>query len=205
MPEARAYAAEHDAAGLERLWKSVAAVRDATVAEIGTLALQVGDELRAHGDSDMDAPRRWFDRAYKAVSPDEAARNAAARWVKARAAARLGRLSEALALGESLVTDEPAQRDYYLGFIGIVSAQLGDTAGAQELSRRLAGDQRPFTFGEPQVQAARIAADLGDSAQAVRLLEAAFRKGYPYDLEFHRDQALASVRGLAAVRKLDVP
>ena len=199
MSEARAYAAEHDAAELEQLWNAVATVRDAKPAEVGTLALQIGDELRAHGDS--GASHQWFDRAYRAASPDEAA----ARWVKARAAARLGRLREAVGLGKSLVGDDPAQRDYYLGFVGIVSAQLGDSASAQELSRRLADDQRPFTFGEPQVQAARIAAVLGDTSQVARLLESAYRKGYPYDLEFHRDQALASVRSLTAVRQLDVP
>jgi TolB-like protein len=201
LPEARAHAAEQETAELERLWTSVVNLRDARAPDVGNLALEIGDELTAHGDK--DASRQWFERAYKLVSADGATA-VTARWVRARAAARLGRWKEALGLGESLVADDPGQRDYYLGFMGIASAALGDKSGAQELSRRLADDQRPFTFGEPQVQAARIAAVLGDSAQVASLLDAAHRKGYPYDLEFHRDPAFTSVRDLTAVQQLDV-
>jgi serine/threonine-protein kinase len=204
LAEARALAAERNTRELEPLWEAVTALPNAAPVEVGLLALEVGDELRTHGDSGRSV--RWFDRAYRTALPGAGGlAPVEVRWLKARAAARLGRLREALELGRSLPGDDPGQRDDYLGFVGLLSAQLGEQASARAVADQLANDQGPFTFGEPQVQAARIAAVLGDTGQVTRLLTSAYRKGYPYDLDFHRDRALASVRNLAAMRQLEVP
>lgn len=44
---------------------------------------------------------------------------------------------------------------------------------------------------------------LGDRVRAAWLLKSAHRKRYPYDLNYHRDPALAGVRGLPIARDLD--
>ena len=126
-----------------------------------------------------------------------------ARWGRARAAARLGQLEEALTLGEALAAEDPTQHDYYFGFLGVVAAQLGDRARAREILNQLAADFRPYTLGEPQFQAGRIAAVLGDFERATELLASAQRQAYPYDMEFHRDHTMARLHGLPILRELD--
>jgi hypothetical protein len=106
-------------------------------------------------------------------------------------------------LGEGLAAEDPTQHDYYFGFLGVVAAQLGDRAHAQEILNQLAADIRPYTLGEPQFQAGRIAAVLGDFERATELLASAQRQAYPYDMGFHRDHTMARLRGLPILHELD--
>jgi tetratricopeptide (TPR) repeat protein len=203
VPEARALAARHDVTALDELWSAAGRTGSAPVG-LAALANEVGEELWAHGDS--SGSRRWFVRAYRTVAPGFGTPvGIEARRERARAAARLGRLREAREIGEALAAEDPTRRDADLGSVGVLSAELGDRPRAQAILDRLAADDRPFTFGEPQFQAGRIAAVLGDNLRATRLLESAHRKGYPYDLNYHRDPALARVRGLPIARDLVAP
>jgi hypothetical protein len=129
---------------------------------------------------------------------------AEARWGAAQSAARLGRWNEVAALCRALANDDEKGRDQYLGLLGIAAARMGDRAFAAELEERLAADHRPFTFGEPQFQAARIAGTLGDRGHAGALLAAALDQAYPYDMEFHRDPSLGPLRGLPIMGRMGV-
>ena len=68
--------------------------------------------------------------------------------------------------------------------------------------KKRALDSSAFTFGRPQLQAARIAAALGDVARAEKLLGMAYRKGYPYDVQMHRDPILRSLQELPIMRSM---
>jgi serine/threonine-protein kinase len=199
--EARALAAEGKSSNLDRLWSDLTAEAAGTATDNGTVAYEVGVELRAHGDS-MASPR-WLSRAYQAFSAGgEPADSLEARWKRARTAAQLGRLQEALDLASALAAADPHQLDY-VGLLGEVLARLGSTTHAQQIQQQLSSDRRAYAYGRPQFLAARIAATLGDLDRAVQLLESAKQRGYPYDLEFHRDQALIPLRGLPILRQLD--
>lgn len=200
--EARALAARRKPAELVQLWSVASGKREVAATEIAALAQDVGSELWAHGDSAR--AKEWFERAYATyTSADTSTTAIDARWGRMQAAALGGRLREAWALGEALVIKDPATRDSYLGLLGIVAARLGNRPRAQLLLDQLAGDRRPYTFGGPQFHAARIAAELRDTARATALLTSALRSGYPYDVEVHRDRALARLKGLSIYRQFD--
>jgi TolB-like protein/predicted Ser/Thr protein kinase len=198
--EARALAAERQVGRLERLWAQVARTDSAAV---GTLAYEVGEELAAHADSGAAGP--WFERAHRVFTRAAAAGGGAeARWGAARAAAGLGRWQEVAALCQALASGDEKGRDQYRGLLGIAAARMGNRSLASELEEQLAGDHRPFTFGEPQFQAGRIAGELGDRRRAGALLLAALGQGYPYDMDFHRDRSLVPLRGLPVMGQMDV-
>jgi TolB-like protein/predicted Ser/Thr protein kinase len=198
--EARALAAERQVGSLERIWAEAAPTDSAAV---GTLAYEVGDELAAHGDSGAAGP--WYQRAHQVFTRAAAAGGGAeARWGAARAAARLGRWKEVTALCQALASGDEKGRDQYLGLLGIAAARMGDRRLASELEERLASDHRPFTFGEPQFQAGRIAGELGDRGRAGALLAAALDQAYPYDMDFHRDRSLGPLRGLPVMSQMEV-
>lgn len=198
--EARALAARKETRSLERLWSDAG---QTSSAGLGTLALEIGEELWTHADSSTAAP--WFERAHQVFERAGGATGGIeARWGRARAAARLGRLREAADLCQALEVEDKEGRDQYLGLSGLLSIRMGDRRRALELGERLAGDKRPFTYGEPQFQAGRIAAELGDVERAQLLLASALRQGYPFDLDLHRDQTLARLRGLPIMSQLGV-
>jgi tRNA A-37 threonylcarbamoyl transferase component Bud32/TolB-like protein len=199
--EARALAAEHQSSELERLWLEAAGNTKATPLEIGSLAYETGSEVWTHGDSGWARP--WFERAYTAFAPRSGVPSSVdLRWGRARAAARLGRLGEAYQLGTALAAADAAEPDYP-GLLGVLAAQFGDRGRAQALLERLAVDTAPYSHGRPQFQAGRIAAALGEVKEATHLFASALDRGYPYDLELHRDQTLAPLRGLPVLRRLD--
>lgn len=197
----RALAAERKSTELERLWQE-APKRNAKPAEIGTLAYDLGSELSAHGDSTRS--QQWFSRADSAFKAGQGTRDSLeSAWGRARTAARLGGLRRAYQRAEGLAAQDTTRREVYLGFLGVLSARLGNRGHAITLLEQLADDRRPFRFGEPQFQAGRIAAVLGDFQRATQLFVLALDRGNPYDLEFHRDQALVGLRGLPIMRQLE--
>jgi tetratricopeptide (TPR) repeat protein len=168
---------------------------------LGGLALEIGSELWAHGDSTTASV--WFTRAFASfATPRDSSQAQETRWGEARAAARLGRLREALALATALASHDSSRLDYS-GLAGVLYAELGDRGHASGILERLAQGNEPFTWGGPQFEAARIAAVLGDVDRATNLLARAYDKGYPYGFEFHRDPYLARVRGTAIARQME--
>jgi serine/threonine-protein kinase len=195
LAEARALAARHDWAGLERLWQDTAARSKRAAPERTTLAYEIASEVAAHGDSSR--AHQWFERA----SSDTASES---RWPAAQAAARLGRLGDAVRLGEALAAEDTARKEDYLGFLGVLAARSGNEARARELLERLAADKREYTLGVPQFEAGRVAALLGEQERAGELFVFALDRGYPYMIEFHRDEALRFIRKLPVFPQLDV-
>jgi TolB-like protein len=199
--EARALAAQRRSSELEKLWGE-ANESPATARDKGMLAYEAGAELWSHGDS--AASHSWLNRAYQdfSASGDSGNRSSEMRWRRAESAARLGRLREALELSKQLATRDSTQPEY-LGLSGVLAGQLGSSTRAHDLLQRLANDTRPYTYGRPQFQAGRIAAVLRDFERASQLLTLAVSRGYPYNLELHRDPVLKALHGLPIVRLLD--
>lgn len=198
--EARALAAMRDRARLERVWSETSSMATATPSERGSLALEVGSELWAHGDS--ATARIWLQRAYDSFAPGTGPQMADLRWERAQAAARLGRLADASALAQALTSQDSTRSDY-LGFAGILAAKLGDPRRADDILKRLAADTRPYTYGNPQFQAARIAVEIGDLPRATDLLAAGEARGLPFSLDLHRDPVLTPLRNTAIYRHLN--
>lgn len=193
VPEARALASQKRSTDVEALWQVMREKTHATDIETADLALDIGDELKSHGDSAVSF--FWFRRAYAQYSSsDSAQRTEVSRWGRARAAARMGQWAEALELGEALLADSPAVLQYR-GFAGVAAARLGKRARAAELMHNLAENRQPYTLGHPQYEAARVAAALGLLEQGNALLVSAYSRGYPYDIDFHRDPVLRVLSG----------
>lgn len=200
LPEARALAALGRIQDLDRLWEQGLQAASPTAAAAGAFALEAASELAAHGKA-ADAGG-WFARALDAFTPaDGAADPDVLQWGRARALARLGRWREAREVSRRLVAQDSTREDY-LGLAGLAALGAGDRADAYATLRRLAADQRPYLYGNAQFQAARIAASADDVATASRLLASAYAQGYPYDIEFHRDPALAGLSGAPILRQL---
>jgi len=145
----------------------------------GSIMLDAGQELRAHGFTE-DAVRvlekaiQWFE-----GRPDQEKASVRNRRNKAVALYLLGRWAEAKALFEGLQRDVPDDIDY-LGYLGSVAAQTGNKEQALKISKQLEDDKRPYLFGNPTYWRARIAALLGDKEGAVNLLRQATKKGFAY-------------------------
>src|SRR5690606_32143928 len=69
------------------------------------------------------------------------------------------------------------------GYLGIIAAAEEDTTGAEGYIAALDRLDRPYLRGAREYWQARVAATLGQCARAVRFLEAATRKGQPYQTE----------------------
>jgi hypothetical protein len=191
--EARALAGQRKLGELEALWHVMRDRTRAAGTPVGDYALETGDELQAHGDS--TAALSWYRRAEQEYAYAEGAGDgAAARWGRARVAARLERWQEALTLGQGLVSADSTSLQYR-GFTGAAAARLGRRDLAETILRQLTEEHRPYTLGHAQFEAARVAAALGRLDQASSLLVSAYARGYPYDIEFHRDPSLKAIPG----------
>jgi TolB-like protein len=200
IAQARGLAATGRGRDLDQLWEEALRVAEPPPREAGSLALEAGMELVAHGTAGQ--ARRWFARALEAFTPVEGASDTTSmEWGRARALAGLGRWPDADTLSERL-TMQDSTREAYWGMRGLAALHTGDRAGAYAILRRLASDHRPYLYGNAQFLAARIAAAAGDTLRASRLLTSAFTQGYPYDIDFHRDDALGGLAGSSIVRQM---
>jgi hypothetical protein len=145
----------------------------------GSIMLDAGQELRAHGFKE-DAVRvlnqalRWFE-----GRPEQEKASVRNRRYKAMALYLLGKWAEARALFEGLHGEVPDNTEY-LGYVGATAARLGNKEKALETARELEDDKRPYLFGIPTYWRARIAALLGDKEGAVSLLRQATKEGFAY-------------------------
>ena len=55
------------------------------------------------------------------------------------------------------------------------------------MAGRLAGVDEPYLYGKPSFFRACIAARLGDTEDALRLLKKALSEGHEYGIDLHRD------------------
>jgi len=83
----------------------------------------------------------------------------------------------------------------WLGYRGVLAARRGEKAEAQRVARVLAVRPYPYSYGQPALWRARIAAVLGDRDQAVALVREAFAQGLAVDLYLHALIDFAPLRG----------
>lgn len=189
--EMRALAAQDAPAEMKLLLAEAERRASPTSAELGGLAFEAARELWAHGDSVQG--RAFLNRAHAYLMRDTGPDSVRVQWIRAQVAAQGGDWKEALRLGERLVAREPAQTNYR-GAVGVALARLGERVRAREVLDGLARDQRTYPVGFAQFEAARIAAALGERAEAQRLIEEAFARGYSFNLNPHRDLVLGDLR-----------
>jgi len=158
------------------------------------LFLDIACELDAHGHPALalGVAERGVTHAQDHLSMDKASE-----WQRLRYAQlllMLGRLDEAdqvlLALNDEIPGD-----DDVLGWLGIASAERGDTEAATRYSAMLRDLNRPFLLGWDRYYRAAIAAHLGRSAEALSLLRDAFSRGIPWGVELHANLELKPLRG----------
>ena len=78
---------------------------------------------------------------------------------------------------EVLVSEYPENEDY-MGLLGVIAARLGDREKALKISGQLGAMARPKLLDLNTQYRVRIAAVLGEPAEAVRLLQDALRKAW---------------------------
>ncbi len=172
--------------------------------DLGDWMIDAAAELRAHGHmTELGQMLRRFERWMASSSAGEAATPTRRRQV-VDALNLEGRHAEALrviqALADSVLEDVDA-----LGRLGRTAAAAGDRDLALYVDSLLSIWDQPYVFGSAQAWRARIAANLGDSDQAVSLLREAFAQGLPHGPWLHRDNSLESLRGYAPFDELVEP
>ncbi len=160
----------------------------------GQLMKQAAEELRAHGHHDgarMLAQRglEWI----AALDP-AAAGSVPIRQLRGDLLSLLERWREASALIERLSIQQP-DNVAILSALGVARARLGDGAGAERASEKLARLQRPHILGAHTYAQARIAGALGQKDRAVSLLQRAFSEGQVIVWRAHVDPAFDPLRG----------
>jgi tetratricopeptide (TPR) repeat protein len=146
----------------------------------------VGLELIAHGDSATGTSllRESLDAARQPLSA-----TSGHRFFLARAHYLLGEYTEARSLLLPLLEELPESIDVR-GLAGTLAARSGDVAGAREADAWLAALDRPYMFGLNTYLRASIAAQLGESDEAVRLLRQSWREGQSTHIIGHTDPDL---------------
>src|SRR5439155_4640430 len=116
-----------------------------------------------------------------------------------------GRWAEARRQYAGVFARHPTDLESLIG-IGASAARLGDRSEAVRVEQQLAAWGRPFPLGRNTYGRARIAAVLGDSAEAVGFLQQSFREGYPvvsiWERHVHSDRDFAGWDAYAPFRAL---
>jgi TolB-like protein len=159
-------------------------------------------ELRAHGHG--EAAERFFEEALAWYRARPEAERTRLRPMYARTLYEAQRWEEAHVLFKQLAVEQPGNVDN-LGSLGTIAARRGDRAEAKRISTLLAASTQPYLRGAHTLWRARIAAQLGDSEEALHLLRQAFSEGQGYDLWLHTDVDLDLLRELRAFRALVRP
>ncbi len=159
----------------------------------GGMMVQIAAELRAHGH-DMQA-REMAQRALDWLEATELPLGCSQRAQEdsIKTLSLLGRHEQAYELATGLLEDQPDSRSL-MAEVGVAAARMGDRAVAEEISRKLSAVDEPFTMGRPSYHRATIAAQLGQSAEAVRLLQQAIARGFHDYYQLHVDINLDPLR-----------
>jgi tetratricopeptide (TPR) repeat protein len=150
-------------------------------------------EFRSHGHEDAyrAAIRRAFD--WLDSRPDDEKAQPEHQSRMGRTLYWDERWEEAWVLSADLGPETPVPVSRF-GMLGTTNARVRNQAAAQRIGSLLAAIDRSYTFGEPELWRARIAALLGRRDDAAELLADAFRNGLPYSVSLHRDFDLGNIR-----------
>jgi hypothetical protein len=148
----------------------------------GLVMLAASEELRVHGH--RDASLKMASRAadwYRTRTGGEAKRDDnRARHGEALYMAE--RWPEAKAVFAALAAEKPAYV-HAKGWLGVIAARQGDSAGAQRISAELGALNPKYLYGIDALWQAQIAAILGDKDGAVALLRESVARGYGWSKE----------------------
>ena len=170
---------------------------------IPTIRVGLAQELMAHGQP--DAARQVLLRSVawqRARPPAEQAREDARRDL-AEALYLLGKYAEAEPIVKRLTMDRP-ENARYIALHGLIALRLGRRAEAIQASDRLGDMKSIYGRDEPTYARAQIAAQLGDTAAALTLLQESLTKGWTAS-DIHADPDLAPLRGDARFKELLKP
>jgi tetratricopeptide (TPR) repeat protein len=157
-------------------------------------------EFKAHGY--LEAYQNAIERAvewFQSRPPDQASP-----FNLARSLYHAERFADAYLIFDSLVTADP-DNVTLIGFLGTTAAHLGRRDEAMAIDRRLENTDQPYLEGEHTRWRASIAAVLGDSEAAVRLLHRALREGRAYGVWMHRAPDFESLRDYPPFQELMRP
>lgn len=104
------------------------------------------------------------------------------------------RWGEAESVLREMASENPEDIEV-LGYLGSLAARRADRTEALAISASLEGKTVRPQFGGDAYRQARIAALLGDRERAIALLREAVARGWAYDVWFHREMDLESLRG----------
>jgi tetratricopeptide (TPR) repeat protein len=142
----------------------------------GTVMFRAAMELRAHGH--REAAMEIFDRAlaWYADRPPEEADTQGRQYDVAQIHYGAEHWQEARRIAEEMVLADPSDLSYQ-GFLGLVAAHGGDREEALHRAAWLAESRPRFFPSTPLFWRALIASALGDSEDAMSLLQEAFDRG----------------------------
>jgi DNA-binding SARP family transcriptional activator len=170
-----------------------------------TVMREIALDLAVHGDS--AAARAAMDRAldWHARQPRSEQATEYLRFERAQTHFAAGHRDSARALAAGLERDHP-QTDEYVGLLGVLAAQRGDSVEAGAAGRLLDAVTRPHARGRTTFWRACIAATLGHRDEAVNLLRRARAEGYVFNgllfLSAHLEPSFATLRGYAPFDEL---
>jgi hypothetical protein len=175
----------------------------------GSLFREAALDLRRHGHAAaakrvLERGLAWYDA--RPVMDDRA------RLARARFLYDLERWTEARTLLDGLLAGankspgrgrlEPEELHGLLGVIAVRQSRASDAASSDAV---LAGMREPYTFGEPEVWRAAIAAARGDKEQAVDHLRSALARGKRFSMSLHVAPELEPLRGYEPFDRLMKP
>jgi len=176
---------------LDRVVDEALVIR-ARAGSAGSVMRMAAAELRAHGN--REASLRMAERAVA--------------WYRARPAAETGefeegfidalwraeRWKEAKAIADARLAESPDDIDR-LGSVGMLAARLGDMARARLVAEKLRDRTPDCRDGDAVYWRACIAAQLGDTREAMALLKEAIARGCTFDASIHNDMDLEPLWG----------
>jgi tetratricopeptide (TPR) repeat protein len=180
---------------VDSLLEGAVSMRDAAGHWFALTASSAALEYRAHGH--QQAAEVLFARVRGSLEmgiPQGA--EAAHEFTVARVAYWSGRWHDALPVFERLVREDSSSVER-LGFLGASYARADRRNEALALSEQLRALEQPYSLGLNTLWRARIAAVLGDQAQAVQLLGLAIREGQAYGIWLHREPDFEGLRAFA--------
>jgi len=193
--EARALAALDSLSQMESLLAQLEAMRPMPYGpSVPSLLLPIAGELRVHRHP-ADA-ERVLQRAVKwHQSQSSEDRTEMARYDFGRALYALGQYAEAAPVFDSLAHEQPTN-PFYLAYTGAIAAHRGQPSIAKQVDTRLSALRRDFDRGETVYARAQLAAQRGDTSEAITFLARSIEQGAPpQTTSIHSDMMLEPLWG----------
>jgi len=170
----------------------------------GAALLAIAEELRAHGDGAtalgiVDRALQWHHEQTEEFKTASAGRSLYGQLLYQRE-----RWDEAASVFAALAADS-ANLMTALGYQGTIAVRQGDVESARRFAKELAALELPRMRGVNTAWRAEIAALLGESDEAVALLQRAFSEGLGYGMWIHRDIDLEALRDYGPYQELMEP